>query len=182
MLACFQVHSQPSSLALVLASTKPQNGSHDTISPGAISRLPESVFAWCRPGVLVMQGPSLLATTTMNPFILLHTGVGFSKAAGADDGFGILTAASVAPVIAVLLANLFKKWVCVVWWVRIDTELVLFGIQKTIADVLSFSLVLTVRLGLNPDENCGLACSKYVAKFVFNGLPELLQLHAKAVQ
>lgn len=41
------------------------------------------------------------------PFVL-SLGVGFSKAVGASEGFGMLTSASVAPIISVLLTNLFK--------------------------------------------------------------------------
>lgn len=41
------------------------------------------------------------------PFVL-SLGVGFSKAVGASEGFGMLTAASVAPIISVLLTNSFK--------------------------------------------------------------------------
>jgi hypothetical protein len=42
------------------------------------------------------------------PFVL-STGVGFQKAAGAVDGFGILTVASVAPIITVLIADLGRR-------------------------------------------------------------------------
>jgi hypothetical protein len=42
------------------------------------------------------------------PFVL-STGIGFSKAATAEEGFGILTCASVAPIITVLLADLLRR-------------------------------------------------------------------------
>ncbi|KXZ45044.1 hypothetical protein GPECTOR_59g652 [Gonium pectorale] len=42
------------------------------------------------------------------PFVL-SLGIGFSKATGATEGFGILTAASVAPIISVLLTNLLRN-------------------------------------------------------------------------
>ena len=42
------------------------------------------------------------------PFVL-STGIGFSKASFADEGFGILTCASVAPIITVLLADLTRR-------------------------------------------------------------------------
>lgn len=42
------------------------------------------------------------------PFVL-STGIGFSKASFADEGFGILTCASVAPIITVLLADLARR-------------------------------------------------------------------------
>jgi len=42
------------------------------------------------------------------PFVL-STGIGFSKASFADEGFGILTCASVAPIITVLLADLSRR-------------------------------------------------------------------------
>ena len=42
------------------------------------------------------------------PFVL-SLGIGFSKAVGATEGFGILTAASVAPIISVLLTNLVNR-------------------------------------------------------------------------
>lgn len=41
------------------------------------------------------------------PFVL-SLGIGFSKAVGASEGFGILTAASVAPIISVLATNVIK--------------------------------------------------------------------------
>eukprot|EP00197_Chlamydomonas_leiostraca_P002188 CAMPEP_0202858004 /NCGR_PEP_ID=MMETSP1391-20130828/714_1 /ASSEMBLY_ACC=CAM_ASM_000867 /TAXON_ID=1034604 /ORGANISM="Chlamydomonas leiostraca, Strain SAG 11-49" /LENGTH=800 /DNA_ID=CAMNT_0049536869 /DNA_START=238 /DNA_END=2641 /DNA_ORIENTATION=- len=44
------------------------------------------------------------------PFVLA-LGIGFSKATGAAEGFGILTAASVAPIISVLATNLLRKHV-----------------------------------------------------------------------
>jgi lipoprotein signal peptidase len=42
------------------------------------------------------------------PFVLA-IGVGFSDATNAQEGFGILTSSSVAPIISVLLINLVKK-------------------------------------------------------------------------
>lgn len=42
------------------------------------------------------------------PFVL-SIGVGFSKAAQATEGFGILTAASVAPIVSVLACSLLQK-------------------------------------------------------------------------
>lgn len=63
---------------------------------------PEDItnIAWDSAGVTT--GPVTV------PFVL-SLGIGFSKATGAAEGFGILTAASVAPIISVLLTNLFKN-------------------------------------------------------------------------
>lgn len=41
------------------------------------------------------------------PFVL-SIGIGFSKAVGAPEGFGMLTVMSVAPIISVLLTSIFK--------------------------------------------------------------------------
>jgi hypothetical protein len=41
------------------------------------------------------------------PFVL-SIGIGFSKAVGAPEGFGMLTVMSVAPIISVLLVSLIK--------------------------------------------------------------------------
>jgi hypothetical protein len=42
------------------------------------------------------------------PFVLA-IGIGFSKAVGAPEGFGMLTVMSVAPIISVLFTSLVKK-------------------------------------------------------------------------
>jgi hypothetical protein len=42
------------------------------------------------------------------PFVL-SIGIGFSKAVGAPEGFGMLTVMSVAPIISVLLVSLLKQ-------------------------------------------------------------------------
>ncbi|PNH01042.1 hypothetical protein TSOC_013096, partial [Tetrabaena socialis] len=59
-----------------------------------------TAIAWDSAGVTT--GPVTV------PFVL-SLGIGFSKATGATEGFGILTAASVSPIISVLLTNLLKK-------------------------------------------------------------------------
>lgn len=45
------------------------------------------------------------------PFVL-STGIGFNKASNSEEGFGILTCASVAPIIAVLFADVLRR--CIV--------------------------------------------------------------------
>ena len=52
--------------------------------------------------------PAHTAGPVTVPFVLA-LGLGYSKAADATEGFGILTAASVAPIISVLLTNLFRR-------------------------------------------------------------------------
>jgi hypothetical protein len=42
------------------------------------------------------------------PFVL-STGIGFSKAVGAEEGFGILTCASVSPIITVLIVDILRR-------------------------------------------------------------------------
>jgi hypothetical protein len=42
------------------------------------------------------------------PFVL-SIGIGFAQAVGSSEGFGMLTIASVAPIISVLLSNLLRK-------------------------------------------------------------------------
>ncbi|KAG2443441.1 hypothetical protein HXX76_001799 [Chlamydomonas incerta] len=73
-----------------------------TIAVGITAFSPEDItnIAWDSAGVTT--GPVTV------PFVL-SLGIGFSKATGAAEGFGILTAASVAPIISVLLTNLFKN-------------------------------------------------------------------------
>jgi hypothetical protein len=40
---------------------------------------------------------------------VLSTGIGFSKAVGAEEGFGILTCASVSPIITVLIVDIVRR-------------------------------------------------------------------------
>jgi hypothetical protein len=59
-----------------------------------------TAIAWDSAGVTT--GPVTV------PFVL-SLGIGFNKASGSPEGFGILTAASVAPIITVLSANILKR-------------------------------------------------------------------------
>jgi len=65
-----------------------------------IARESITAVAWDSAGVTT--GPVTV------PFVL-SIGIGFSKAVGAPEGFGMLTVMSVAPIISVLLTALMKK-------------------------------------------------------------------------
>lgn len=70
----------------------------------SIADLPQSpqplVLYCCHAGVTT--GPVTV------PFVL-SIGIGFSKAVGAPEGFGMLTVMSVAPIISVLLVSILKQ-------------------------------------------------------------------------
>jgi hypothetical protein len=59
-----------------------------------------ATIAWDSAGVTT--GPVTV------PFVL-STGIGFSKAVGAEEGFGILTCASVSPIITVLIVDIVRR-------------------------------------------------------------------------
>ena len=59
-----------------------------------------ATIAWDSAGVTT--GPVTV------PFVL-STGIGFSKAVGAEEGFGILTCASVSPIITVLIVDILRR-------------------------------------------------------------------------
>ena len=59
-----------------------------------------ATIAWDSAGVTT--GPVTV------PFVL-STGIGFSKATGAEEGFGILTCASVSPIITVLIVDIVRN-------------------------------------------------------------------------
>eukprot|EP00900_Chrysochromulina_parva_P017617 jgi/Chrpa1/25857/Chrysochromulina_OHIO_Genome00026096-RA len=59
-----------------------------------------ATIAWDSAGVTT--GPVTV------PFVL-STGIGFSKAVGAEEGFGILTCASVSPIITVLIVDIKRE-------------------------------------------------------------------------
>jgi hypothetical protein len=61
-----------------------------------------ATIAWDSAGVTT--GPVTV------PFVL-STGIGFSKAVlGAEEGFGMLTCASVSPIITVLIVDILRRW------------------------------------------------------------------------
>jgi hypothetical protein len=41
---------------------------------------------------------------------VLSTGIGFSTAVGAEEGFGMLACASVSPIITVLMVDILRRW------------------------------------------------------------------------
>jgi hypothetical protein len=60
-----------------------------------------ATIAWDSAGVTT--GPVTV------PFVL-STGIGFSTAVGAEEGFGMLACASVSPIITVLMVDILRRW------------------------------------------------------------------------